>query len=94
MSECIRIMLVDDHAATLAGLKAVLMREPGIEIVGEASDGQTAVNLADELLPDIVIMDVFLRKPDLSDSCLPFQRTKLDLCADYRVCRQAPMSHV
>ena len=60
MSERIRIMLVDDHATTLAGLKAVLMREPNLEIVGEAYDGQTAVNLANELLPDIVIMDVFL----------------------------------
>jgi len=62
MSENLRILLVDDHETTRIGLAAILKREHNLEIIGEASDGQTAVDLAQELLPDIVIMDVFLPK--------------------------------
>ncbi len=56
----IRILLVDDHDAARAGLALLLRQESGIEIVGEASDGQMAVELADRLQPDVIIMDVFL----------------------------------
>ena len=54
----IRVLVVDDHALFRRGLQMVLMQEPDIEVVGEASDGAEAVAKARETLPDIVLMDV------------------------------------
>ncbi len=54
----VRILLADDHAIFRAGLKALLDAEMGIEVVGEASTGDEAVQLASELKPDIVVMDL------------------------------------
>jgi len=51
-------MLVDDHAVIRAGLKSLLSREPGMEIVGDTGDGRQAVKLAQQLTPDIVVMDI------------------------------------
>lgn len=52
------ILLVDDHAMLRAGLRALLAGEPDLEVVGEASDGQEAVLLAEQLHPDVVVMDI------------------------------------
>jgi len=60
MMDKIRLMLVDDHPLVLEGLKACLSHHPHIEIVGEASDGQKAVSMARELIPDMVLMDIRL----------------------------------
>jgi DNA-binding NarL/FixJ family response regulator len=57
-SEPIRILIADDHALLRHGLHAALEREPGLDVVGEAVDGQEAVEAALELLPDVVLMDV------------------------------------
>jgi two-component system, NarL family, response regulator NreC len=54
----IRILIADDHGIIRAGLKLLLERDPGMEVVGEASDGREAVRLATELQPDIVIIDI------------------------------------
>jgi NarL family two-component system response regulator LiaR len=54
----IRVLLVDDHAVVRKGLRALLDREAGIEIVGEAEDGEQALRTADRLRPDIVLMDL------------------------------------
>jgi len=54
----IRVLLVDDHPVVLRGLRALLGREPGLEIVGEALDGESAVRAARELAPDIVVTDI------------------------------------
>jgi len=51
-------LLADDHAIVRKGLRFVLGREPAVEVVGEAADGQEAVKLAGELKPDIVILDI------------------------------------
>ncbi|MGA2613520.1 MAG: response regulator [Spirochaetia bacterium] len=56
----IRVLLVDDHLVVRQGLAMVLGGESDIEIVGEASDGRSAVELARRLLPDVVTMDVGL----------------------------------
>ncbi len=56
----IRIMLVDDHKILREALKGVLEREHDIALVGEASDGAEALELAKELRPDIVLMDIGL----------------------------------
>ena len=54
----LRIFLADDHTVVRAGLKALINEHPDMEVVGEAGDGKTACNLACEIMPDIVIMDV------------------------------------
>jgi DNA-binding NarL/FixJ family response regulator len=54
----IRVLLVDDHAIMRDGIRALLGLNDDIEIVGEASDGNEAVRKAQELLPDIVVMDI------------------------------------
>lgn len=55
----IRILLVDDHALIREGLKSIL-NAPGIEVVGVGSSGEEAVNLAQELSPDIIMMDIVM----------------------------------
>ena len=59
----IRILVVDDHPVVRAGLVGLLAGEEGIEVVGEAEDGEHGVALAAELEPDVVLMD--LRMPQL-----------------------------
>jgi two-component system, NarL family, response regulator LiaR len=54
----IRVLLVDDHAVVRKGLGALLDREPGIEVTGEAEDGEHAVLAADRLRPDVILMDL------------------------------------
>jgi two-component system response regulator NreC len=54
----IRILLADDHTVVRDGLRLLLERQPGFEIAGEASDGIEAIRLAEEYLPDIVLMDI------------------------------------
>ena len=53
----LRVLLVDDHALVRLGFRRLLEDEPGIEVVGEASDGVEAVLLAERLTPDVVVMD-------------------------------------
>lgn len=54
----IRILLVDDHTLFRSGLKALLSRQADFEIVGEASDGLKGVKLAEQLKPDLVLLDL------------------------------------
>lgn len=56
----IRIMLVDDHAVVRQGLKMFLNLDPDFEIVGEATDGNMALQLARQLQPDVVLMDLLM----------------------------------
>ena len=58
MDEKLRVLIVDDHALFRRGLQMVLRQEPDIDVVGEAADGQEAVEKAQELMPDVVLMDV------------------------------------
>jgi DNA-binding NarL/FixJ family response regulator len=61
VNDCpLRLLLVDDHPVLRAGLKAMLSAEPNLQVVAEADNGATAVELALELLPNIILMDVTL----------------------------------
>lgn len=53
-----RVLIVDDHKMMRQGLRALLEREPDIEVVGEAENGRLALRLAGETSPDVVLMDV------------------------------------
>lgn len=55
-----RILLVDDHEVVRLGLKALLDRHPGFEVVGEAGNAREAVELAVDLKPDVIVMDIRL----------------------------------
>lgn len=54
----IRILLADDHTLLRAGLRTLLSAERDLEVIGEAADGQEAVALAEELRPDVIVMDL------------------------------------
>jgi two-component system response regulator NreC len=56
--EKIRILVADDHAVLRAGLRALLNAEPDMEVVGEAANGREAVERAEELRPDVIVMDL------------------------------------
>ncbi len=56
----IRILLVDDHAVVRQGLKMFLSLESDFEVVGEAENGEQAIQKARELSPDVVLMDLFM----------------------------------
>ena len=58
MGQSIRVLLADDHVVVRAGTRQLLERHPDMTIVGEASNGQEAVQLANDLGPDVVVMDV------------------------------------
>jgi NarL family two-component system response regulator LiaR len=60
MSETIRILVVDDHIVVRRGLVAMLETEPGMQIVGEASNGAEAVEQARKLVPNVVLMDLVM----------------------------------
>lgn len=56
--ERVRVLIADDHALFREGLRLILQGQPDIEVVGEAGDGQEAVEQARRLRPDVVVMDV------------------------------------
>ena len=57
-----KILIADDHAEFRANLSGFLGTQDGIEIVGEASDGREAILLAENLLPDLVLLDISMPK--------------------------------
>src|SRR4051794_25524599 len=64
MSQHIRVIVADDHRMIRDGLRTLLQSQPGIEVVAEADNGRTAVKLAQQHAPDVVVMDINM--PDLN----------------------------
>ncbi len=60
----IRVLVVDDHAVVREGLRTFLELQDGIEVVGEAADGEEAVARATELTPDVILMDLVMPHVD------------------------------
>jgi NarL family two-component system response regulator LiaR len=60
MSEPITVLLVDDHQMVRQGVRAFLDTQPDIQVVGEAAEGETALGLAIEHAPDVVLMDLIM----------------------------------
>ena len=60
----IRVLLSDDHRIVREGLRTLLEKEPDIEVVGEAEDGRSTVELTKNLRPQVVVMDISM--PDLN----------------------------
>jgi len=54
----IRVLLADDHTLVLAGIRGLLTKLDGVEVVGEAADGHETLRLAEALRPDIVLLDI------------------------------------
>lgn len=64
MGSELRLLVVDDHKIVRDGLRSLIERQDGLNLIGEADNGRTAVRLARELNPDMVIMDVSM--PDMN----------------------------
>jgi DNA-binding NarL/FixJ family response regulator len=77
----IRLVIADDHLVVRTGLRAMLGAEPDVEVIGEATTGALAIDLADRLRPDVVLMD--LRMPEVDG-----------VAATARIREQHPEVHV
>jgi NarL family two-component system response regulator LiaR len=64
LAETIGVLLVDDHAVVREGLRTFLELQDGIEVVGEAADGEEGVREAERLRPDVILMDLVMPKLD------------------------------
>jgi DNA-binding NarL/FixJ family response regulator len=60
----IGVLIVDDHAVVREGLRTFLELQDGMEVVGEAADGEEAIEVAERLRPDVVLMDLVMPKLD------------------------------
>jgi NarL family two-component system response regulator LiaR len=60
VADAIRVLIVDDHSVVREGLQAFLQLQDGLEVVGEAADGEEAIEAASRLQPDVILMDLVM----------------------------------
>jgi len=93
VTPAIRVLLVDDHPVVRQGLRALLSTQDGIDVVGEAADGEAAVAAAERLSPDVVLMDVVMPGIDgveaLRRICERRSQTRVVMLTSYADERQA-----
>jgi two-component system response regulator NreC len=75
----LRILIADDHGVLRAGLRALLNSEPDMEVVGEAADGDEALQLAGALCPDVVLMDINMPGRDGLDATRQLVKLQSDI---------------
>ena len=75
----VRVLIVDDHAMMRQGLCSVLDHYSEIQVVGEAANGEEAVALAEQLHPDVILMDVTMPKMDGIEATKLIKRTQPDV---------------
>jgi two-component system, NarL family, response regulator LiaR len=74
----IRILIADDHGIVRQGLRMYLQFDPELEVVGEASNGKEALDLAGKLRPDVVLMDILMPVMDGLEATAAIRRTLPD----------------
>lgn len=81
MNDIIRIMIIDDHPLFRKGVSQIISDDPNFEVVGEAASGQEGLDLAEELQPDLVLLDLNMKGMDGLETLRRFKQT--DLLARY-----------
>ncbi len=74
----LRILLVDDHEVVRVGVRALIERQPGMEVVGEASTVLEAVTQAEQLVPDVVVLDIRLPGGSGLEACKQIKALRPD----------------
>ena len=74
MASKLKILIVDDHAIVRDGLAAILKFQKDMTVVGEADDGQSAIQKAQELRPDIILMDLMMPNMNGTDATAAIKR--------------------
>ncbi len=92
----IRVLIVEDHHLVRQGIRALLEKAEDIEVVGEAKDGQEAVEMAERLSPDVIVMDLAMPRLNGTQATeriramrLPTQIVMLSMYSDETLVRQA-----
>ena len=73
----IKIILIDDHTLFRSGIKALLSRQSDFEVIGEAADGLSGVKMAEQLKPDVVLLDSIRKAVDGDNVFSPEMTTRL-----------------
>jgi NarL family two-component system response regulator LiaR len=76
----IRVLVADDHTIVRKGIRALLMTEPDIEVVGEARDGREAIAKAEKLKPDVILMDLLMPGMDGVEATRHIKERQLKAC--------------
>lgn len=78
MKETIKVMLIDDHALFRKGVGQMISADPNFEVVGEAASGQEGLDLAQQILPDMVLIDLNMKGMNGLETLRRFKATALD----------------
>jgi DNA-binding NarL/FixJ family response regulator len=78
VDELIRVLIADDHPIVRKGLRLSVEEDPGLKVVGEAADGQAALDLIRKLRPQIAVLDIDMPKLDGLGVAREIARQKLD----------------
>lgn len=81
MQNIIRVLIIDDHPLFRKGVSQIISDDPNFEVIGEAASGQEGLDLAQEILPDLVLLDLNMKGMDGLETLRRFKQT--DLLARY-----------